>query len=153
QATVTSLQAALQSATYRRDYYKGLLAEGWSGNERQGFALAQAGLGMRAVAATTNLISAPMWWVPTIYGFATGGGSPAAAVQAGAGSLNDIASSLSEGAGLANTQAGYERRAQDWQLQQELAQFDMAQVGAQLDAANRQASTAQMQFDLQEATF
>jgi hypothetical protein len=152
-ATLASLQAMLDSATYRRDYYKGLLAAGLSTREQDAINLNISSITYRSAGAVTNALSVPFWGLPTIFGVATGGGSAGAAIQAGAQASGEVSAALSEGAGLANTIASYDRRQQDWQFQQRVAELDIDQLTTQIKAAQAQANSAQRQFDLEQASF
>ena len=51
---------------------------------------------------------------------------------------------------LAATQAGYQRRTQDWELQQALAEDDMNQINAQIAAAQAQEQAAQQDITILE---
>ncbi|NOK36453.1 hypothetical protein HMI49_24910 [Corallococcus exercitus] len=151
-AMLASQQAALESAQHRKDFYAQLIRNGWSAAETAGVTLASGSLAPRMLSLLENQLSVPLHLLPEIFGFAVGGASPGAAVQAQAAVSGDMSALLSESASLANTIASYERRAQEWQLQQRLAEFDITQLNAQIQSAQHQVNAARLQSALEETT-
>ncbi|MDN7182520.1 neuraminidase-like domain-containing protein [Caballeronia sp. SEWSISQ10-4 2] len=151
-ALLSSLQTSLQGAQYRRDYYDTLLSDALSGDEKLALDLTRGAIGVRGDSALANLASIPFWALPTIFGLADGGAQPGAALQAGAAALGDGSGILTDLAGIASTQASYERRAQDWVHQKKLADFDITQAQRQISATQAQLKAAQLQYNLEQVS-
>lgn len=152
QSNAAMVKVALESATFRKDFYKGLIDGKWSAGELIGIALATESLIPRAMSGVENSIAAPLFLIPEIFGLADGGMSPGAAMQAEAASSGDLAGILGETASLANQVASFERRSQEWEYQRKIAEFDVTQLQRQAEMADRQLRSAQLQFSLDDTT-
>jgi hypothetical protein len=147
--TLASLGVTLESATYRRDYYQALLDTGLLPAEIVSITmmalanLAQTSAGvLRAAGGAAHLI-------PNV-------GSPFAmtygGVQIGAAfdSLSALADTVSRNfdfaSNLSSVLAGYQRRDQDWQLQEQLAAYEITQLQYQIQAAQARLEAAQRDF-------
>lgn len=150
--TIDSLQAGLQAAIHRRDFYRSLSAAGWSSAETDGTAMARESIENRKNAAGLNAAAVPLHLIPIIYGLATGGASIGASMQSAAAAAGDVAAWKGEKGALSNIIASYERRAQEWTFQQRIAEFDINQINAQIKAAERQQESARLQFSLEETS-
>ena len=161
QATVQSLKSGLEAAKFRVDYYTQLLEEGrlkalpndiapqieqtQTALELLSVEAHNVSSGLRAGALVAHLI-------PTIYGLADGGFQPGSAISESANISDALASMLSQGAGLAGTQAQYLRRAEEWFLQREIAMEDVEQINAQLQSAQFQVDIANAEIENLEMT-
>lgn len=161
QATLQSLKSGLEAAKFRVDYYTQLLEEGRLKAlpndiapqiEQTQTALELASVeahnisaGLRAGALIAHLI-------PTVFGLADGSFQPGSAISEGANISDAAASMLSQGAGLAGTQAQYLRRAEEWFLQREIALEDVEQINAQLQSAQFQVDIANAEIENLEQT-
>jgi hypothetical protein len=115
-----------------------------------------------AAAAVAEGLGAVVSLVPQ-FSFGTSGtyGSPVSVTAAGgellsraasatAGLARATASTLSMLASGALTQAGFDRRDEEWALQKTVAQREMDQIDKQISAAQLQESIAQLELDSQE---
>jgi hypothetical protein len=161
QATVQSLKSGLEAAKFRVDYYTQLLEEGrlkalpndiapqieqtQTALELLSVEAHNVSSGLRAGALVAHLI-------PTVYGFADGAFQPGSAISESANISDALASMLSQGAGLAGTQAQYLRRAEEWFQQREIALEDVEQINAQLQSAQFQVDVANAEIENLEQT-
>lgn len=133
----SSLNESLNSATRRYDYYTDLLAKGLSPGEIINIVSTTLGMICNVAAGVTRTLASVGYAVPQ-------GGSPFAMTYGGQqiGAVLTAASGAFEiGAGISNyiaqlslTLAGYQRRAEEWQLQSDLAGFDRKQITDQIEA-------------------
>ena len=151
-ANIESLNAALASAQYRRDFYQNQLTAGWSTAESFGVALSAAAIALRSRAVLLNTVAGVDYLWPTIFGFSNGGMSFGGALQAWGFAVSEGASMLSEGAALSNSIAVYQRRADEWDFQQKIAEYDITQIEAQIRATERQKTSAELQYQIESAT-
>lgn len=148
--TVASLQASLKNAQDRYNYYTQLLNKGLLSGEQTQLSLETTSIILQGIAQGIKGISIAGYLIPTIYGVAVGGMEPGSAIVQGASILEGTAGVLNTAAGLAGTIASYQRRTEDWQLQQTLAQDDINQVQFQIVAAQYQQSMASEDIKLLE---
>jgi hypothetical protein len=136
-ATGVGLDDAYQAAKDRYDYYTALLAEGLSAGEIQSLDAMAAALAFNILASVTKTASAIGYAVPQAgspFAMTYGGAQIGASLQA-AGEVFEIGGAISTYISQRSlTTAGYDRRAEEWGLQQRLASRDMAQAQAQIDA-------------------
>lgn len=149
--TVAFLQASLQHAQDRVNHYGQLLDKDLNGLGVNGYSsLEIAQLAFESAAIYLHLGTQPMkgvavagYLAPKIFGLANGGMDLGSAMLQGASISEGIAHSLAMTAGLLGTVASYERRKEDWSLQQKLAQDDVNQIRYQILAAQYQERVAQ----------
>jgi len=146
-----ALNAQLSAAQYRRDFYKGLIADSLSPKEQTALDMTDISIGLRTASTVLTAAAAVLFPFPTVFGLANGGGSIAQSVQTIAEEYGTAATVLGERSALVNSKAAYERRAQEWELQQRLAEYDVTQLEAQIKSAQRQKNAAEMQYRI-EAT-
>ena len=166
QSAIDNLNKQKELVTIRRQYYSGLINAGLSGNERVAIGLNYASAGMEVVISTGTLLAGGLSLIPNFTIGASGfGGTPHAVGTVGGESLSksgDLAiqalSAISRGidktAALLLTKSNYDRRADEWQFQlnlanKELEQLDVQLAGAQLrlDIANQDLTNQQLQID------
>ena len=146
--TLQSLEASLENAQIRVDHYTRLLDKDLSSGEITQLALETAAIRLQTGAQAIKGASIAAYMIPTIYGFSDGDFKPGDATSQGANILEGIANTCSMAGGLASTIAGYQRRAEDWQLQQDLAQSDVTQIRYQIAGAQYQQSIANQEIKL-----
>ncbi|WP_299461292.1 LamG-like jellyroll fold domain-containing protein [uncultured Microscilla sp.] len=144
--SLEALQANLQSATNRLNHYTSLINGGLSAGEISQITLESTSLVTQAAAEVVIGVSAFVYEIPTIFGFADGGSHPGRGVEAGARALQAATGITQTSAGLAGMIAGFDRRSEDWNLQQTLAQDEIDQINAQIEAAQTQQRIAQQEL-------
>ncbi|MDJ0579960.1 hypothetical protein [Crocosphaera sp.] len=146
--SIEALQASLQNATDRLNHYTQLINKGLSGWEIAQTLLEIEAIESQTLAQAIKGVAAIAHLFPTIYGFSDGGASPGFSISEGASILEGTGNTLSMGSGLAGTQAGFARRAEDWTLQQTIAQDDIEQIKQQILAAQTQQRMAQQDLTI-----
>ena len=163
---IKNLTKQKELLTIKRDYYKNLLTAGLKSGESLALTLNTASTVIDAGIAIGYTLAGGLKLIPEfIIGAAGFGGSPTATVNTGGQSfgssaedltrtLQSIATALDKAASLANTNASYDRRADDWKNQlnnanKELEQIDVQLLGAQirLDIASTDKDNQQLQID------
>ncbi len=155
EATLAGLQASLTTATDRQKYYNSLLQGGLSPEENQ----QQGALNTAADYQEGSIIAFAVALIGSaIPEFSTGvqgaGGTPkvtmsyggsnlASAANATAAGLEAYASSQSTQSSSAGLSANWNRRNTEWQFQAAQANDEMAQINAQISAANFRIQIAQ----------
>jgi hypothetical protein len=84
--------------------------------------------------------------VPNIFGLADGGMKFGDAIAAGAQIATTAAELLSQSAALAETVAQHQRRASEWELQQQLASYEVAELSKQIAAAQARIVAAEQEL-------
>src|SRR5678815_5254299 len=69
-------------------------------------------------------------------------------VQSAASALRGLAGKKSQKAGLSNTTASYQRRADEWEFQRQLAEKEIAQFDKQLIAADLRIAITQQELNV-----
>lgn len=132
-----SLNESLNSATERNTHYTQLLDQGLSPAEIVNIVGMTAAMVFNTAAGVTKTLSAIGYAVPQVgspFAMTYGGQQIGAALNAASGAL-EIGSIVSNFvAQLSLTIAGYQRRAEEWELQAALSKYDMAQISYQIDA-------------------
>ncbi|WP_437793362.1 neuraminidase-like domain-containing protein [Sorangium sp. So ce693] len=156
QATVASLERSLETARLRRDHYAGLPRI--SAAEQGALAMSLTGLELGLAAQVIAAVAPGVEATPsTTFGGAGTMGSPVAlttiggqasgaSIEAAAQALSMAAGALREGASIASTIAGYERRAEEWALQERLAAKEMQGLEKQIVAAKIRAAVAEVEL-------
>lgn len=166
QNQIDSLNKQKELITIRRDYYQNLLSSGLSSGESVALALNTASTVIDTGIAIGYTLASGLKMIPDFILGASGfGGSPHATVATGGKSFGDsaedavrtlqsIATALDKNASLMSTNASYDRRAQEWRNQlnlanKELDQIDVQILGAQirLELANKDKDNQQLQID------
>ena len=141
-----AMQASLQNAQDRSNHYTTLISQGLSSGEVAHMTLEGVSMGLQTAAQAIKLGSIAGYALPNIFGFSDGGMHFGDVISQGAYALEGSAQATSMAGGLAATMAGYQRRAEDWQLQQTLAQDDVQQIQYQILAAQYQQAFAQQEI-------
>lgn len=142
--SLAGLRQSLESARTRQTSYQGWATERLSSGEESGLSLTQSAGALRISGTAIKGISVATYLLPNIFGLADGGMDFGDSTKATAEVLDSIAAILEWGGQLALTRAQYDRRQEEWQLQAELAGYEIAQIESQIAAlAVRQAMAAQ----------
>jgi hypothetical protein len=150
-----SLTESRDSAEYRAKYYGRLLDKGLSPGEIVSIASMQAALFLNVIAGVFRTLSSAAYALPNV-------GSPFAMTYGGVqvGSMLNAASSnyeimsyvASHVAETSLTMSGYKRRAEDWEFQQTLAEYDRASIQAQMAANQSQMKIAERDLEVHYKT-
>jgi hypothetical protein len=146
----TATKVMQSSAEERWDYYKKLIKEGISSDEQKVLISRTAAhlLNMSSIVPTT--LGAALDLAPNIFGLADGGSRWGAVAQATGYSMQLTSYATDQGANIIDIRANHARREQEWQLQQTLAEKDVAQLQEQLTGLDLQISMAEKQRNLAE---
>ena len=153
-----ALQASRGVVSARLDHYNQLIQNGWNDWEKAWLGLTvtaiaseTAGIAVRAIGASLAIIpsldagAAGFGATPTVK-FKIGGQNFALSLYGAADVLKGVASVAQMGAGMSSAIAGYQRRAQDWNLQTTLATAELPQIDKQIDAADLRYQIAQQEL-------
>ncbi|MFV8800308.1 neuraminidase-like domain-containing protein [Yersinia sp. LJYL362] len=138
------------SAEERRDHYKKLITEGVSSDEQKVLASRTTAYLLNIGSIVPISVGAAMDLAPNIFGLADGGSRWGAVAQATGHSMQISSYGIEQGANIIDIKANHARRAQEWQLQQTLAEKDVAQLQEQLIGLDLQLSMAEKQRNLAE---
>lgn len=148
QANLESLQQSLTSAKGRLEHYNNLITEGWNAWEIANVGLMSYALVPQVEATAIRTASILGYLAPNIFGLADGGMHFGDAINMGAAVLDGTAGILSHSASIAATVAQYQRRAQDWELQVNMADWDTQQIETQIEAAKVRIELAKAELDV-----
>lgn len=147
---VQALQASLVNAQNRLTHYTDLINAGLLSGEQKQITLAQDSVTTQDVVEGIQTDAIIGYGLPDIFGFSDGGMKFGDAINQGANIAQGIGSILSIQSGLAGTVVSYQRRGQDWQLQQTIAQDDIDQINYQIVAAQYRQHSAEQDITLLE---
>ncbi|MFY9074218.1 hypothetical protein OZZ08_04575 [Malaciobacter mytili] len=148
--TIESLQYSLKGAQDRDSYYTKLIDKGLSQAENSQISLLNKAQIVTTVGGGFRAASVPAYVAPNIFGFAVGGMNIGRSIELGAIIADVTAAGLNQSASIVGTYASYERRAQDWELQQKLAQNDIDQISYQIESSKYQLQAAKDEVKSQE---
>ncbi|WP_160717892.1 neuraminidase-like domain-containing protein [Chitinophaga solisilvae] len=158
QRNLEGLREARKITTERKDYYTRLVNEGWKDGEKMAYGLSVASTVIDAAVAAGFVTSGGLKLIPSFLAGSAGfGGTPTVQVKFGGNeigngaemavrTLQTIGATLDKTAGLMLTAAGYERRAEEWGLQQRLAELELPQMDKQIAAAEIRCSMAEQEL-------
>ncbi|NNB93035.1 hypothetical protein HI113_03805 [Corallococcus exiguus] len=156
-STGQALMESRNSAIARRDYYQRLIAEGLSSGELSNLQAMEATLVFSVLASVATTAASIGYAVPQVgspFAYTYGGIQIGSALQAAAG-VFQIGSAISSFVAQRSlTAAGYERRAQQWQIMATVADLDEKQITAQIAANQAQQKIAErdLRIHLQNIT-
>lgn len=154
ETNLQSLQKAKENAQKRRDTYQSWLDVGFLPMEDAQIALLATAVGLNAASALFNVIGAPLSLLPAItvglFSFGTTEEEFEKSVQSVAMALQSSAGAVQGIAEILGLTAQHERSMQDWTLQRDLANIDMAQIDAQIRGAQYQIDSARQQIAITE---
>ncbi len=145
--TRESLDQSRQVTDARRLHYQQLIDGGWNDWEKAWLGLTIGAIGLETAGTVLNTMSASVSLVPDVDAGASGfGGSPTVKLKFGgkniangagkaADVLRGLASVLQMSAGMTSSIGSYARRAEDWDLQRQLAEKELPQIDKQIAAA------------------
>lgn len=148
-----ALEESLASATYRKSHYADLIKTGISEKEQKSLDAMLAALVFNVLGTVTKTAASIGYAVPQA-------GSPFAMTYGGqqiGNALNAASGVLEIGATISNfisqqalTMAGYERRSQEWSLQESIAAFDVDQINAQIKANDIRQAIAEQALNIHQ---
>ena len=150
QTNLTSLQQSKLNAQTRRDRYQSYIDGDYLPEEQAQIALLTTSVVLNALSTVFNLVGAFLSPIPAategLFSFGITEENWEKLPQGVAMSLQSGASTVSGIADILGITAQHKRSVQDWQLQHDLAVYDMAQIDAQIAGAQYQIQSAQQQI-------
>jgi hypothetical protein len=145
-----ALQSSLINAQTRQQHYAGLIAAGLSSAEQKQLSMAGDAISVQSTAEAIKTAAIAGYSAPVIFGFSDGGMKIGDAVNQGASIVEGLGNLSNLGSNLAGINAGYLRRAEDWQLQETLAGDDIDRIQYNIVAAQYQQHLASQEIALLE---
>ena len=150
QNQLAGTQESLQSAQNRNLFYTTLINAGYNATENSSLAYMQSSIEVQEVIAGIQGVSIVGYLAPCIFGFSDGGMKFGDAINMGAQMLGTVSQIMTQQSGSASMVAQFQRRAEDWQLQQQTAQFDISQLQDQILSLQASISSSQQEIDIQQ---
>lgn len=133
QKQLDGMQKSQESTVYRKTHYANLISEGLIPAEITSFDLTAAGMELQALSVGINGVAIAGYLLPSIFGFSDGGMKFGDAINMGSSMLGTSAQILTESAGTLQTIAQYQRRSEEWALQEKTAEFQEQQIAQQIE--------------------
>jgi len=151
-ATLEGLSRSRQIAETRLQYYVGLIDTGLLSQEKDAEAKTRTAKDFRKAAAAVNELDTFLAAIPDIsLGIAAAATIGGRALQQATGAvsrkLSSEAESLNTDASLAQTAAGYARRAQEWKLQKSVGEKELRQLDKQIAAQEIRLAIAERELE------
>lgn len=150
QNQLAGLQESLQSAQNRNQFYTALINAGFNSSENSALSFMQKSITVQEVAAGIQGVSIVGYLAPCIFGFSDGGMKFGDAINMGAQMLQTTSQILSQQGGTLETTAQYQRRADDWQLQKQTAQYDINQIQDQISSMESNITSSKQEIVIQQ---
>ncbi len=150
--TVAALTESLNGAQMRIDHYQGLMETNLLPSERASLALTAGGIEAQQLAHVVRFEAVIAHLIPTVFGFADGDFQPGSSISEAATLSDAMAGILGQQAASIATMSQYERRAEDWDLQRSMAEFELSQINSHIEAAGIRLEIAKREIELHEAT-
>ena len=157
QCSLEGLKRTKESTTLRRDHYEQLLSEFMNLEEVASIGLSGASLllqisqfGLTWGASAASLLPDIKTGFVTTLGGTIGGTNAGNASNRAASAIGLLSSILSSTGGMISTIGGYRRRAQDWQLQIDLASKELEGIEKQITAAEIRVAIAESDLENQQ---
>lgn len=147
---LSGMQESLQSAQNRNLFYTTLIDAGYNAAENSALALMQSSIETLEVMAGIQGVSIAGYLAPCIFGFSDGGMKFGDAINMGAQMLQTTSQILSQQGSSAETIGQFQRRAEDWKLQQQTAQFDVSQIQDQIQSLQSTIASSQQEIEIQK---
>ncbi|MES2134273.1 MAG: neuraminidase-like domain-containing protein, partial [Bacteroidota bacterium] len=153
QATIASLNANIESANNRLNFYTTAITNDLSDYEKTSLAAMEAALAFNILGSISKTAATIGYAVPQMgspFAMTYGGVQIGNALNAASGVFeigSEISTYISQ---RASTMGGYERRSDDWGLQKQIAQGDVNSITQQIAAANYQLQSAQQDLVVQK---
>jgi hypothetical protein len=152
QNQLAGTQESLQSAQNRNLFYTTLLAAGYNAAENSALAYMQTSIEMQEVIAGIQGVSIAGYLLPCIFGFSDGGMKFGDAINMGAQMLGTASQIMSQQSGSSSTVGQFQRRAEDWKLQQQTAQYDINQLQDQILSLQASIASSQQEIAIQQTS-
>lgn len=150
QYQLAGMQESLESAQKRNTFYTGLINAGYNTSENSGLAYMQSSIEVMEVMAGIQGVSIAGYLAPNIFGLADGGMDFGDAINMGAQMLQTVSQIMSQKGSSAETIAQFQRRAEEWGLQQQMAQFEINQIQNQILSLQANITSSQQEIDIQK---
>lgn len=144
-ASLASLNSSLASAHMRKTHYTQLIEGNLSVQEQAGLNLRTTSRGLTLASQGLMTAAGALSALPNTFGLANGGGDFGAPVRAAGIVMQAMATADEQSATIGDISAGYQRRAEEWILQRDLADKDVEQMNAQIDSLKAQIAMQQKQ--------
>ncbi|MCT2385795.1 Tc toxin subunit A-related protein [Erwinia pyrifoliae] len=149
-ASLESLQLSRTSAELRKTHYANLVNGDLSPAEQSGLTLRSNARTLQLLSQVPALAGGLLSALPNTFGLANGGGDLGAPFHAQAQILQAMAGASDQSAVINDITAGYQRRAEEWGLQRDIADREIGQLDAQIDSLKAQIAMQQKQIALTE---
>lgn len=150
QNQLSGMEESLQSAQNRNLFYTTMIDAGFNAAENSALAFMQSSIEVQEVMAGIQGVSIAGYLAPCIFGFSDGGMKFGDAINMGAQMLQTTSQILSQQGSSAETIGQFQRRAEDWQLQQQTAQFDINQIQDQILSLQTNITSSQQEIEIQK---
>ena len=147
-----NLEIAREACDYRLKHYGDLIAEGRSVREILAYAMSVGAGMLEAATAPIETVAGVADSLPNIFGTSVGGAKWSGAVKGVIAGMKAYEITLAYAADRELTEAEYDRRAQEWELERSLAEFEMNQADNLLLQQDIQIRAAQIEKNLADAT-
>lgn len=147
-----NLEIAREACDYRLKHYGDLIAEGRSAREILAYAMSVGAGMLEAATAPIETVAGVADSLPNIFGTSVGGAKWSGAVKGVIAGMKAYEITLAYAADRELTEAEYDRRAQEWELERSLAEFEMNQADNLLLQQDIQIHAAQIEKNLADAT-
>ena len=150
-----ALNQSLQSAQKRQSWYKDQIDKGLSSNEIQNIVYMTLATVFNTSATAVRTMASIGYAVPQVgspFAMTYGGAQLGASLTAASGVLDGLGILANFGAQLNLTMAQYRRRESEWQLQSDLAGYDVAQIQYQIAANAAQQKITARDLEVQQTT-
>ena len=151
--TIAGLNETLQAAQNRLAHYTNLIEVDISPTEETGLDAMTVGLLFNTLATVLETAAAIGYAVPQVgspFAMTYGGQQLGNVTQASSGAAKVGAEISSFIVQRSQTMAGYERRKEDWMLQQQQAQYDIQQVTDSIAAAQKQLAQSEQELAINQ---
>lgn len=152
EASLEALRAGIKNAEKRRNHYGELISRGPSDFEKSQVTLMTISKLFSTMANVMETSSSIAFYIPNLgspFAITYGGQQLGSGISGMGRAFNAISSQMDFAATLSGILGGWERRAQEWELQEALAVNDVEQINRQINASAVQVTIAQKEIDLQ----
>ena len=149
--TLESLQETANAIKSKQDFYQDLIDKGLSPAEISNLVFSSIALPLNTLTGILQTASGIAYSIPQVgspFAMTYGGIQIGNMLDGAAGATSTLATMADFAAQVSLTVAGYERRAQDWNLQINQAQFETKQTQKQIEAAQAQLLSAQRELEI-----
>jgi len=148
--TLKSLNQSKANADKRKTHYQKLYDENLNGLETIDLLLRTLALVPQSTVISMYGLGVPGHLIPTIFGFSNGGMEPGDASEATAQAAQATVEAIEQRAELIRTGAEYKRRREEWELEMNLAEIDVQQIEAEIEAQKIQQAIAEQELKIHQ---